>query len=114
MARKITFKEDLAKISALKAPENELFVGSGFDVHEFEKGRPLVLCGEKIDYEFGLKAHSDGDAGTSCANRRHFRCCWAWRYRRTFFLIRTINLKILAPFICYKKPIKGCKAWALC
>ena len=61
MARKITFKEDLAKISALKAPENELFVGNGFDVHEFEKGRPLVLCGEKIDYEFGLKAHSDGD-----------------------------------------------------
>ena len=47
MARKITFKEDLAKISALKAPENELFVGNGFDVHEFEKGRPLVLCGEK-------------------------------------------------------------------
>ena len=61
MARKITFKEDLAKISALKAPENEVFVGSGFDVHEFEKGRQLVLCGEKIDYEFGLKAHSDGD-----------------------------------------------------
>ena len=30
-------------------------------MHEFEKGRPLVLCGEKIDYEFGLKAHSDGD-----------------------------------------------------
>ena len=45
----------------LKEPENEVFVGNGFDVHEFEKGRPLILCGEKIDYEFGLKAHSDGD-----------------------------------------------------
>jgi len=37
MRRKITYKEDLAKISALKEPENEVFVGNGFDVHGFIK-----------------------------------------------------------------------------
>ncbi|MCD8213823.1 MAG: bifunctional 2-C-methyl-D-erythritol 4-phosphate cytidylyltransferase/2-C-methyl-D-erythritol 2,4-cyclodiphosphate synthase [Campylobacter sp.] len=59
-AHKITIKNDLSKIP-LAPPSNEQFVGTGFDVHKFERGRELWLCGEKIDYEFGLKAHSDGD-----------------------------------------------------
>ena len=36
-------------------------IGHGFDVHAFEKNKPLILGGIKIPYEFGMKAHSDGD-----------------------------------------------------
>ncbi|WP_169765349.1 bifunctional 2-C-methyl-D-erythritol 4-phosphate cytidylyltransferase/2-C-methyl-D-erythritol 2,4-cyclodiphosphate synthase [Campylobacter curvus] len=60
-AHKITTKSDLVKIPCLIPPSNEHFTGIGFDAHEFERGRELWLCGEKIEYEFGLKAHSDGD-----------------------------------------------------
>ena len=37
-------------------------VGSGYDVHAFTPGRPLVLGGVTIPYEFGLSGHSDADA----------------------------------------------------
>jgi len=37
-------------------------VGLGFDSHEFEKGKPLLLGGVEIDFPYGLKGHSDGDA----------------------------------------------------
>jgi 2-C-methyl-D-erythritol 2,4-cyclodiphosphate synthase len=36
-------------------------IGQGFDAHQFETGKPLVLGGVPIDHEQGLKAHSDGD-----------------------------------------------------
>ncbi|MGB3726366.1 MAG: 2-C-methyl-D-erythritol 2,4-cyclodiphosphate synthase [Glaciecola sp.] len=36
-------------------------IGHGYDVHKFGGEGPIVLCAEKIDYEFGLLAHSDGD-----------------------------------------------------
>ena len=36
-------------------------IGHGYDVHKFIAGRPLVLGGVVIPYEFGLEAHSDGD-----------------------------------------------------
>ncbi len=36
-------------------------IGQGFDAHRFERGRPLVLCGTRIDHDQGLAAHSDGD-----------------------------------------------------
>lgn len=35
--------------------------GHGYDAHQFESGRPLVLGGVTIPYEQGLAAHSDGD-----------------------------------------------------
>ena len=63
-ARKITFKEDLLKISCLKPPKNEIFLGNGFDVHAFEEGNFVTICGEKIPHEFKFKAHSDGDVAT--------------------------------------------------
>ncbi len=40
----------------------ELRIGLGFDSHEFEEGKKLMLGGVKIESEFGLKGHSDGDA----------------------------------------------------
>ncbi len=36
-------------------------IGQGYDAHQFEVGRELVLCGISIDSPMGLKAHSDGD-----------------------------------------------------
>jgi len=41
-----------------------LKVGLGIDVHAFEKGRKLILGGIELDYEFGLKGHSDADVLT--------------------------------------------------
>src|ERR1700761_8026278 len=37
--------------------------GAGFDVHVFEAGRPLVLCGVTVPHEKGLAGHSDADVG---------------------------------------------------
>ncbi len=36
-------------------------IGHGFDVHRFGVEGPVVIGGERIDYEHGLIAHSDGD-----------------------------------------------------
>lgn len=40
----------------------DIRIGLGHDIHAFEKGRELWLGGVKIDYELGLKGHSDADA----------------------------------------------------
>ena len=39
----------------------DIKTGLGYDIHRLEKGRDLILCGEKIDYEYGLVGHSDAD-----------------------------------------------------
>ena len=36
-------------------------VGLGFDTHQFEQGRDLILGGVKIEHHKGLKGHSDAD-----------------------------------------------------
>ncbi len=36
-------------------------VGQGYDVHAFERGRPLVIGGVRIDHDRGLAGHSDAD-----------------------------------------------------
>ena len=36
-------------------------IGSGYDVHAFAHGRPLVLGGVHIPYDYGLSGHSDAD-----------------------------------------------------
>lgn len=36
-------------------------IGHGYDVHAFCEGRPLILGGVRIPYEFGLAGHSDAD-----------------------------------------------------
>ena len=36
-------------------------IGIGYDVHAFSRGRKLVLGGVDIEYELGLKGHSDAD-----------------------------------------------------
>ncbi len=37
-------------------------IGTGYDSHRFEEGRPLVLGGIVIPHPQGLKGHSDADA----------------------------------------------------
>lgn len=37
-------------------------VGSGYDVHAFVEGRPLILGGVAIPHTHGLSGHSDADA----------------------------------------------------
>lgn len=60
---KITYPEDLARMERLLAASMQPRVGSGFDVHAFEAGRPLVLCGVRVPHELGLAGHSDADVG---------------------------------------------------
>jgi len=36
-------------------------IGTGYDVHKFVEGRPLVIGGIRIDYPLGMEGHSDGD-----------------------------------------------------
>ncbi|HAD20036.1 MAG TPA: 2-C-methyl-D-erythritol 2,4-cyclodiphosphate synthase [Lachnospiraceae bacterium] len=36
-------------------------VGTGYDVHRFAEGRPLILGGVRIPSELGLLGHSDAD-----------------------------------------------------
>lgn len=37
-------------------------IGTGFDVHQFARGRKLILGGVEIPHEKGLLGHSDADA----------------------------------------------------
>jgi 2-C-methyl-D-erythritol 4-phosphate cytidylyltransferase/2-C-methyl-D-erythritol 2,4-cyclodiphosphate synthase len=60
-AHKLTFLDDIKKVPCLTAPSTTTLVGNGLDVHAFEAGKPMVLGGVKIDVDYGLKAHSDGD-----------------------------------------------------
>jgi len=60
-AHKLTTVEDLSKLPCLKRPSTRAMVGFGIDIHPFEDGKKMFLCGVEIDSPFGFKAHSDGD-----------------------------------------------------
>ena len=60
-AHKLTTIEDLQKVTCLKAPAQKTLTGFGIDIHPFEKGKKMFLCGVAIDVDYGFKAHSDGD-----------------------------------------------------
>jgi len=60
---KLTYPEDFAKAEQMTQTDSYIATGSGFDVHQFEEGSPLWLCGVPIDCGFTLKGHSDADAG---------------------------------------------------
>ena len=60
-AHKLTTVEDLSKMSCLTKPSGRVLTGFGIDIHPFEEGKEMLLCGVKIDSPFGFKAHSDGD-----------------------------------------------------
>lgn len=58
---KITYPEDFAVAEKLIA-RPALRVGSGFDVHGFEPGDAVILCGVRIPHTKKLEGHSDADA----------------------------------------------------
>jgi 2-C-methyl-D-erythritol 4-phosphate cytidylyltransferase/2-C-methyl-D-erythritol 2,4-cyclodiphosphate synthase len=60
-AHKLTSREDLKKLPCLTAPSSDTLIGFGIDIHPFEEGKEMKLCGGSIDVPFGFKAHSDGD-----------------------------------------------------
>lgn len=60
-AHKLTFLSDLKKIDCIKSPSKDTMIGHGYDVHQFEKGKKMFLCGVEIKSDVGFKAHSDGD-----------------------------------------------------
>lgn len=60
---KITFPEDLERVAAQLGQRLLPRIGTGFDVHRIEAGRPMVLCGVVVPCEFGLEGHSDADVG---------------------------------------------------
>ena len=60
-AHKLTTVDDLSKLDCLEKPSNRALTGFGIDIHPFEEGKQMVLCGVEIDSSFGFKAHSDGD-----------------------------------------------------
>ncbi len=59
---KVTYPEDLAVAEKLIAAPG-LRVGTGFDVHGFEPGDAVILCGVRIPHTKKLEGHSDADAG---------------------------------------------------
>lgn len=56
LTRKDTGSEQLTSFK-----EEEMRIGSGFDVHRLEAGRKLILGGVEIPFEKGLLGHSDAD-----------------------------------------------------
>ncbi len=60
-AHKLTTIDDLTKLPCLKKPSMRTLIGFGIDIHPFEEGKTMMLCGTKIDVPYGFKAHSDGD-----------------------------------------------------
>ena len=60
-AHKLTHPSDLHKLPCLTPPTQHNFTGYGIDIHPFEEGKEMKLCGITIDSPFGFKAHSDGD-----------------------------------------------------
>ena len=61
MLDKITHPDDFAAAQARLTSGLISRTGMGFDVHRFESGSPLWLCGIEIAHSCGLAGHSDAD-----------------------------------------------------
>ena len=64
---KITTPDDFARLEQhLRGDMNSLpdiRLGNGYDVHAFEEGDHVILCGVRIPHHKALKGHSDADVG---------------------------------------------------
>ena len=60
---KLTYAEDLPRLERAMTARLIPRVGTGFDVHVLEAGRPLMLCGVAVPHDKGLAGHSDADVG---------------------------------------------------
>ena len=61
---KLTTADDFACAEArLSGALGDVRTGTGFDVHRFEPGDHVWLCGVRVPHSEGLKGHSDADVG---------------------------------------------------
>ena len=60
---KLTYVGDMARLERIMTAPLIPRVGTGFDVHALEAGRPLMLCGVVVPHDKGLAGHSDADVG---------------------------------------------------
>ncbi|WP_421704414.1 bifunctional 2-C-methyl-D-erythritol 4-phosphate cytidylyltransferase/2-C-methyl-D-erythritol 2,4-cyclodiphosphate synthase [Aliiroseovarius sp.] len=60
---KITTPGDFARAENILRGQMDIRTGQGYDVHAFEEGDHVVLCGVKIPHTKKLKGHSDADVG---------------------------------------------------
>ena len=60
---KITTPADFARAAAILEQNMDIRLGNGFDVHAFEDGDHVILCGVQIPHTNALKGHSDADVG---------------------------------------------------
>jgi len=60
---KLTLAEDLVRLERLLGHQPLPRTGVAYDVHAFEEGRDLIICGIKIPHTKGLAGHSDADVG---------------------------------------------------
>jgi 2-C-methyl-D-erythritol 4-phosphate cytidylyltransferase/2-C-methyl-D-erythritol 2,4-cyclodiphosphate synthase len=60
---KLTYPEDLIRLERIMAVSYVPRVGTGFDVHRYEDGRKMILCGVDVPHDRGLAGHSDADVG---------------------------------------------------
>jgi 2-C-methyl-D-erythritol 4-phosphate cytidylyltransferase/2-C-methyl-D-erythritol 2,4-cyclodiphosphate synthase len=64
---KVTTEQDFARAEQIMRQRSggggEIRVGTGFDVHRFEPGDFVTICGIKVPHSAALKGHSDADVG---------------------------------------------------
>jgi 2-C-methyl-D-erythritol 4-phosphate cytidylyltransferase/2-C-methyl-D-erythritol 2,4-cyclodiphosphate synthase len=60
---KITTPADFARAQSLLEHSMDIRLGNGFDVHAFEDGDHVILCGVHVPHNKALKGHSDADVG---------------------------------------------------
>jgi 2-C-methyl-D-erythritol 4-phosphate cytidylyltransferase / 2-C-methyl-D-erythritol 2,4-cyclodiphosphate synthase len=58
---KITTPGDFVRAERILRKTMDIRTGNGFDVHAFETGDKVVLCGVEIPHTAALKGHSDAD-----------------------------------------------------
>lgn len=58
---KVTTADDFERAERSVGQSADVRIGNGYDVHAFEDGDFVVLCGIRIPHDKGLKGHSDAD-----------------------------------------------------
>ncbi|NHF72608.1 bifunctional 2-C-methyl-D-erythritol 4-phosphate cytidylyltransferase/2-C-methyl-D-erythritol 2,4-cyclodiphosphate synthase [Paracoccus xiamenensis] len=60
---KLTYGPDFDRARRILGTAMDIRLGNGFDVHAFEEGDHVTLCGVRVPHDRGLKGHSDADVG---------------------------------------------------
>lgn len=60
---KLTYGPDFDRARRILGTGMDIRLGNGFDVHAFEAGDHVTLCGVRVAHDHALKGHSDADVG---------------------------------------------------